>query len=66
MTTVLIILGVSAAIFFLMSLFSGEGLKESLGAGLGGAFYGGACIIQLLIPVFVLLIGLWLFGAIFF
>ena len=65
METVLIILALFAGGAFLFSLFSGDGLKAAMGSALGGAFMGGSCMLQLLIPVVLLMVGLWLFGAIF-
>ena len=65
MTTVLVILAVFAVGGFLLSKFSGENNSSALGSAAAGAFMGGSCIIQLLIPVFFLLAGLWLFNAIF-
>ena len=65
MEVVLIIIAVFAALAFLSAVFSGESLEDSLVSSLGGAFAGVGCIIQLLIPVFLLLAGFWLFGKIF-
>ena len=65
------IVGIFAALAFIATMFGsresdpGERLKESAGAAAGGAFAGLGCILQLIIPAGLLLLGLWLLGKIF-
>lgn len=62
MTTILIILGIGAALGAVYAL----GAKENPFAGaLAGGMYAGGCLIQLIIPAIMVLVGLWLLHLIF-
>lgn len=70
MIALYIVLGF-AAVFGLYALFSSdksnpkERAAEAGAAALGGAAAAMGCIIQLILPVILLLIGIWLFAKIF-
>lgn len=61
MSTILIILGIGAAIGVILAIAN----KESpLAGAMHGGCMAGSCMVQLLIPVLMLLAGLWLLSAI--
>lgn len=62
METVLWILGTGAAIGVIISLMNKENPLE--GAAVGGLM-AGSCLVQLLVPVILFIVGLFLFRAIF-
>ncbi len=62
MVVVLWILGIGAVIGIVISLINKENPLE--GAAVGG-FMAGSCLLQLLVPVVMLLVGFWLFDALF-
>ncbi len=59
---ILIFFGVGGAILGMLSSDDGDG---ALGGCLTGLFAGGSCLAQILISGLVILLTLWLFGAIF-
>ena len=62
MTTILVILAIGAVIGVLFLRNRGDSV---VGGAATGALAAGYCMIQLLIPVFVLIVGFWLFRQIF-
>ena len=70
MTVVWIIVGFAAVFGIVTFIGSSKGnpkerATEAAGAAAAGAMFGGYCLLELLIPVIMLLIGIWLFGKIF-
>jgi len=66
METILWILGV-AAVIGAGIVFLGGGKKEDVAAGaVGGAFFAGSCLIQVIFYGLMAFAGLWLIGKIFF
>lgn len=62
MTTILVILGIGAVLGMFFMRNSGDSVA---GGAAAGALTAGYCMFQLLIPVFVLIVGFWLFRQIF-
>lgn len=62
MTTILVILAIGAVLGALFMRNSGDSVA---GGAATGAMAAGYCMVQLLIPVFVLIVGFWLFRQIF-
>jgi hypothetical protein len=70
MGTIFIILGVFAALGAIIALFSANGspkdrAKEAASGAGAGAMVGVSCLLQLVVPAIMLLIGLWLLKLIF-
>lgn len=65
MTTVLTIIGIGAAIFFVFTLLNGGSGKEAVGGAAAGGLYAAGCMLQLIIGVLPILAGLWLLNLIF-
>ena len=70
MTIVWIIVGF-AAVFGIIALIGSDKASpkdrasEAAAAAAGGAMFGASCLVQLIIPAVMLLIGLWLLSKIF-
>ena len=69
-TVVYIIVGFAAVFGIIAFIGSNKGdpkerATEAASAAAGGAMIGVSCLLQLLIPVIMLLIGIWLFAKIF-
>jgi uncharacterized membrane protein YuzA (DUF378 family) len=70
MTIVWIIVGFAAVFGIIAFIGSDKGspkdrASEAAGAAAGGAMFGVSCLLQLIIPAIMLLIGLWLISKIF-
>lgn len=70
MTIVWIIIGFAAVFGIIAFIISDKGspkdrASEAAGAAASGAVFGGYCLLQLIVPVIMFLIGIWLLSKIF-